>query len=466
MQLFGWTIARTSVLQKQIGLSGVANSRGGWLPILRESFPGAWQQNIAIDRNLVLTHHAVFSCMSLIASDISKLRMRLVERDQHGIWTETTNPAYTPVLRRPNGVQNRIQFWESWMLSKLSSGNCYVLKTRDERGVVVGLHVLDPNRVQPLVSPDGEVFYRLSTDNISALEADITVPSREVIHDRFNCLYHPLIGLSPIVAAALAATQGLNIQRDAATFFANGATPSGVLSAPGSIDDTTARRLKAHWEERFTGDNVGKVAVLGDGLKFEQMRLKSTDAQLIEQLRWTVDVVCSTFHVPPYKIGIGQMPSYNNIQALNVEYYSQALQILIESAELAMDEGLAVKDPQGTEFDLSDLLRMDTVTQTTAARDAVAAGIMSPNEARFRLNLVPVEGGDSPLSQQQNWPLESLADRPPPGSEPAPDSTDEVEDPEPEESEPEETEDDSEEMAFFAAFANGFKGEGLSICAM
>jgi phage portal protein BeeE len=31
----------------------------------------------------------------------------------------------------------------------------------------------------------------------------VIVPAREIIHDRFNCLFHPLVGISPLYAAAL-----------------------------------------------------------------------------------------------------------------------------------------------------------------------------------------------------------------------------------------------------------------------
>jgi HK97 family phage portal protein len=271
--------------------------------------------------------------------------------------------------------------------------------------------VLDPTRVQPLVTEDGEVYYQLSSDNISGLRTQVTVPATEIIHDRMNCLFHPLVGLSPIMAAALAATQGMNIQRDATQFFGNRSMPGGVLTAPGKISDETAARLKASWEVRFTGDNVGKVAVLGDGLTFEALRVTASDAQVVEQLRWTSEVVCSVFHVPLYKIGIGPMPAYNNVQALNTEYYSQALQMLIESAELAMDEGLKTGEGLGTEFDICDLLRMDEMTQINVAKEGVGAGIMKPNEARRRLNLKPVEGGDTPYLQQQNYSLAALNKR-------------------------------------------------------
>jgi phage portal protein BeeE len=54
---------------------------------------------------------------------------------------------------------------------------------------------------------------------------------------------------------------------------------------------------------------------------------------------------------------------------------------------------------------------MDTVTQVTAIRDAVGAGVMTPNEGRGKLDLKPVTGGASPYLQQQNYSLEALAKR-------------------------------------------------------
>src|SRR5690606_10160998 len=116
------------------------------------------------------------------------------------------------------------------------------------------------------------------------------------------------------------------------------------------------KRLKEYWDANFSGKNSGKVAVLGDGLKYEAMRAKATDSQLIEQLKWSGEVVCSTYHVPPYKIGLGPMPTANNVQSLNVEYYSQCLQVLIEAIELCLDEGLGTGENLGTEFDTENLL--------------------------------------------------------------------------------------------------------------
>lgn len=406
MRILGFDIKRT---EKAKDLSSVTENRGGWFRIL-ESFAGAWQQNVEIDFDSVLSFHAVYACITLIASDIAKLQVRLMQL-QGKIWEETINPAYSPVLRKPNKYQTRIQFFEYYFLSKLMRGNVYVLKQRDRRNVVVGLYILDPNRVRPMVSEKGEVFYQLMSDNLSEITEDtILVPAREIIHDRFNCLFHPLVGTSPIFACGLAAIHGLNIQKNSTKFFENRAVPSGMLLAPGAISDETAQRLKEKWEQGYSGTTgAGKIAVLGDGLKFEPMTMTSVDAQLIEQLRWTAQVVCSVFHVPPYKIGIGDMPAVKNVQALNVEYYSQALQSLIEAAELCLDEGLSVGETLGIDFNIDGLLRMDSVTQMEVIDKG--KNVMTPNEARQRINLGPKPGGESVYRQQQDYSLEALAKR-------------------------------------------------------
>lgn len=143
---------------KKDALATVPGSGGGWFPWqVFEPFTGAWQRNIEWKRETVLSHHAVFACSTLISSDISKLPVRLVRRDSDDIWKVIPFGEYD-VLRRPNTYQNRIQFFESWILSKVTRGNTYVLKVR-RNGRVVQLKVLSPDLVLPLVSDDGTVFY-------------------------------------------------------------------------------------------------------------------------------------------------------------------------------------------------------------------------------------------------------------------------------------------------------------------
>jgi HK97 family phage portal protein len=410
MRLFGFEITR----KKDVPANWSSpSSRGGWWPLVREPFAGAWQRNLEISTADVLTFYAVYACVSLIASDISKLRVKLVQRDANGIWQEIENPAFSPVLQKPNHFQTRIAFVEQWVTSKLIHGNTYVLKQRDNRNIVVAMYVLDPQRVRPLVAPNGDVYYSLSQDNLTQVENDqIVVPASEIIHDVMVPLYHPLCGVSPLSACGLPATQGLRIQRNSTSFFTNGSQPGGILTAPGPIGTEDAQEIRRHWETEYSGDNAGKVAVLGNGLKYEAMTVNATDAQLIEQLKLTAENVCSAYHVPAYMVGVAATPAYNNVEALNLQYYSQCLQNPIEKIELLLDEGLRLPKGMGTEFDLDDLLRMDTASLIKATAESIGGGGMSPNESRRRfLNLPPVVGGETPSLQQQNFSLSALAKR-------------------------------------------------------
>lgn len=439
MKLFGFEITRAKKALNQ-------PYDRGWTTIW-ESYAGAWQQNVTVDVTAVPSHPIVWSCATLIAGDIGKLALRLM-RKRGQIWVEEENPAYSPVLRRPNGYQLRQSFVEHWMLSKLFRGNSYALKERDARGVVRALHVLHPDDVQPLIAPSGDVFYQLRSNDLAKLGKDIpAAPASEIIHDRWNCLYHPLLGVSPIYAAGVAATAGLKIGENATNFFGNQARPNGILTAPGQIADETAKRLKEHWETEYGGSNAGKkVAVLGDGLKWEPLTMTAVDAELVKQAEMTDKAICAAFHVPGHKVGVGPMPTHDNIEAFELQYYGQCLQPLIESFEAHLDDGLSLASDLCTEFDLEGLLRMDTPRKVDAAQKMVGAGFLSPNEARERFGLTPVTGGDTPYMQQQNYSLEALAKR---------DAKDPLADPGPNPQsatpEVEENEDDEDvEMAFAA----------------
>ena len=421
MKLFGLELFTK---RAPVGATSPARGSGGWGPMIQEPFTGAWQQNVEWRAQDVLAYHAVFACVSRISQDVGKLRIKLVQQDKYGIWNEANSPAFSPVLRKPNRYQNHIQFKEHWMASKLTTGNTLALKERDARGVVVALYVLDWNCVIPLVAPDGSVYYQLKKNELAGLGTDeIVVPASEVIHDRMNCLFHPLVGISPIYACGMSASQGQALQKDATNFATNGSSPGGFLTSPNKISDETARRLKTLFDTGYTGENRGKVAALGDGLKFEPVRMSASDAKVVEQLRMTAEIVCSTFHVPAYKVGVGPVPTYNGSEALGQMYYEDCLQSYIEAMECCLDEGLGmIPAGYGCELDLDGLIRMDTQSKIDSLVKLTGAGIKKINEARSSIGDQPVEGGDTPYLQVQNYALSALAKRdaaaPPEGAPP------------------------------------------------
>jgi HK97 family phage portal protein len=394
-----------------------ALSPRSWWPLIRESFAGAWQRNITVKGDELLAYPTLYACLNRIATDIGKLPFKLMQLQPDGLWQVRPNPAYDPVLRKPNHYQTQSQFRISWVLSRLIQGNTYVLKQRDASGAVRKLYVLNPFQVRPMVSESGDVFYEVWGGNwnglnslIPGLTDTVMIPAREIIHDRLNTFWHPLIGIPPLCAAYWPTVKNMKILRSAAEFFDNAAMPAGILTAPGELSNETADRLSAYFNENFTGDKAGNIAVVGDGLKFEAFSVRSVDSQMVEQLQYSDRQICQPFGIQPYKVGIGEIPAGMDVDDINQLYYSDALQGPIESIEELMADGLGMSGADivqtwGVELDLEPLLRMDQAKLVEVEAKKVAGKIKTPNEARRVFGLPAIDGGDAIYGQQQDIPL-------------------------------------------------------------
>jgi len=410
MQLFGFDITRRKAI------SPVFDWRNGWR-VISEPFSGAWQRNQSETAGAVISYPALYACLNRISPGVGKLPFQLRRADEQGIWQPVNNPDYSPVLRKPNNYQTAQQFRESWILSKLQHGNTYVLKGRDDRGVVNRLYILDASRVQPMVADNGDVYYQIHYSTSQNLLPEnypgelLMIPAYEIIHDRMNALHHPLIGVPPLAAAHWPAVKNLKILKNAAEFFGNGAQPGGILTAPAGMSETDANSLKTYWDENFTGENRGKVAVIGADMKYTSFAFKAVDSQMVEQMRYSDEQICQPFGVPPYKLGIGAIPGGLKVDDLNQLYYSDALQAHIESMEYLLDEGLGISPPLGVELDLEPLLRMDEGKRAEVESKLVGGKIKRPDEARRKFGLGPTAGGDTLWGQHQDYPLGVLRDR-------------------------------------------------------
>ena len=389
-----------------------ARNAGTWNSLfVQEPSLGAWQENKEITREDMTAFYAVFACISLISKDIGKMPV-LLKKKKEGVLVDALTPKeLVRVFRKPNHYQNWQQFNEQWTQSLLLRGNTYVFKMRDAFGELYRLVILNPDLVMTLVDDNGEIFYQLSNDRLTQTD-NVIIPASEIIHDRINALYHPLIGLTPIMACALASEQGISILRNSKNFFANGSRPGGVIEVPGPLDAEKAKDIKTKWDINYGGANVGKTGLLSDGAKYVSIGMKATDSQLIEQLNMSARIVCTAFNVPPFKIGVTDVQGATKVSDLNEIYYSDCLQSYIEARENLLDEGLSLQDYNIEAFlDLDVLIRMDSTSKIAYFKDGISAGIFSPNEARQKLGYLPVTGGESPMIQQQNYSLEALSKR-------------------------------------------------------
>lgn len=420
-------------------IAGGANWFGGNpLPPLshgyvHEPYSGAWQQNASCGAPGGM-FSAVYACVQTISGDIAKLQPRIRRRLPDGQKvTHDMHPA-ARALWYPNNYQTRVDFWGQFMAGALFTGNSYAYLVRDERGVIASMHLLDPRKVTPLIAADGSIFYSIAETPLAQLTGENTVPARYILHHRLLSLTHPLVGLSPWVAAGISAGTGSQIQANSSAFFSNMSRPSGMLIVPGRVDEPQLTRLRTDWDQNFKLGNTGRTAILEQGMKWEPMTMTAVDAQLIEQLRWSVEDVARVFRVPLYMLTDASKISFKNAEQLARNYYSQTLQYHIEAIEARIDDAFDLAEDVYCEFDLSTLLRMEFDSRVAAYQTAINCGVLTINEARALEELPPKEGGDEPLVQMQYVPLSMAGTKtpsaPPAPIEPEPEPEDDAEEPE------------------------------------
>jgi HK97 family phage portal protein len=409
MKIFGLEIRRTKALAPSSASPIPYNGRG-WRTIF-EPFSGAWQQNMEETVTTLNTYPTTYAAISRISADIGMLQFQLIESDDDGIYRPVKNSAYSSVLRKQNSFQTQNQFRESWASSKLLQGNTYVLKSRDSRGVVNGLFVIDPEMVTPMITPSGQVFYQIQSNQINNLgripSEGITLPASEIIHDRAVCMFHPLVGISPLAAAYLPTLKNTKILKRGIEEYGT-KRPFGILTGPAAMSDDDATKAAEWFNKHWPGFDV---AAIGADLSFTPFAGKATDSQMVEQMKYSDEQICQAFGVPPFKISIGAMPSGMTVDQLNLLYYTNALQPLIEHMELLLTEGLGISDPLSVHLDTSLLLRMDEKTKVDIAAKEVASMLATPNEGRRMRNRSRAAGGDVLFGQMQDIPLSLLAGR-------------------------------------------------------
>lgn len=423
LKVFGRELEFT--LKAAAPLSPLTMSGGGWRTIVDEPYTGAWQKNDPITTESALANPSVFGCVSAISADIGKIAPPLLlQRDDQGFWAETSNSAYTPVLRTPNSYQTAQQFTEQVVLSLLLYGNAYQLKHRDLRGVVDALYVLDPARVKVLTAPDGSVYYECQSNDLAGMpEASqpIVIPAHEMIHARINCFFHPLMGLSPLYAVAGAVSQAQAIQTSSSAFFAGGGRSPFAIVAPTKLDPVSAERTK----EQALKFKTSGTMILELGMQIVPMPTTAADSQLIAQLGWTEETIAKAFRFPISLLNSAKQPPYANAEASQLQYKA-CLEPYMISITNGWTTGLELPLSLKVEFDDTLLSWMDTATRTAAAQKAIVSG-MSPNEVRATFyDLPPVPGGELPYLQQQNWPVASLAERQEPANTLAAEPVEEV----------------------------------------
>lgn len=320
----------------------------------------------------------------------------------------TTSPA-SRLLKYPNLYQTFDQFIYNVVAQMLFEGECIAIIVRDNRSAPVSLHICPKGTASPQMNPEtGEIFYSIGSNPMLPDTTDYIVPARDIIHFRQHTPRHPLIGESPIKAAALAVGINVALSQTQAAFFNNMNRPSGILSTETVLTKEQMIRLREAFDEQSKDWAKGKMPILGGGLKFEQMSVNSVDAQLIESQRMSMEDIARVFGVPLPIIGDLSKATLSNVEQLISMWLSISLGSLLENLERSLDKAFDLGADQYIELDVQALLRTDFMGRVEGLTKGVQGGLYTPNEAREKEGLQPVDSGDMPYLQAQMTPINLL----------------------------------------------------------
>ena len=357
---------------------------------------------------------AVYACVRILAEAIAGLPVHLYRYTENGGKEKAIDhPLYTILHDEPNPEMSSFVFRETLMTHLLLWGNAYAQIIRNGKGEVVALYPLMPNKMTVDRDEHGQLYYSYQRSNDEAIpeSGKVILKSSDVLHIP-GLGFDGLVGYSPIAMAKNAIGMAIACEEYGAKFYANGASPGGVLEHPGTIKDP--QKVREAWQSQFGGSqNSGKVAVLEEGMKYTPISISPNEAQFLETRKFQINEIARIFRVPPHMVGDLEKSSFSNIEQMSLEFVKYTLDPWVIRWEQALTRTLLTPDEKATYFikyNVEGLLRGDYQSRMNGYATARQNGGMSANDIREleTLDRIPAEeGGDLYLINGNMLPMGS-----------------------------------------------------------
>ena len=366
-------------------------------------FFGGTTAGKAVNEHTAMQMTAVYSCVRILAETLAGLPLHVYKyNDTGGKEKYLRHPLYKLLHDEPNPEMTSFTFRETLMIHLLLWGNAYAQIIRNARGEVIALYPLMPNKMSVDRDKNGRLFYlyQRSIEDAPTLGKDnlVYLDPSEVLHIP-GLGFDGLVGYSPIAMAKNAVGLAMATEEYGAKFFANGATPGGVLEHPGTIKDP--QKIKESWNAAYQGSaNSHRVAVLEEGMKYQQIGVPPEQAQFLETRKFQINEIARIFRIPPHMLADLEKSSFSNIEQQSLEFVKYTLDPWVVRWEQTMCRSLLRESEKPTvfiKFNVDGLLRGDYASRMNGYATARQNGWMSTNDIRELENLdkIPAElGGD------------------------------------------------------------------------
>ena len=349
---------------------------------------------------------AVYACVRILAEAVASLPLHVYEyQDDGGKKLVHDHPLYYLLHDEPNPEMTSFVFRETLMSHLLIWGNAYAQIIRDGAGRVLGLYPLLPDKMEVQRDDKGNIYYvysRNSDENPMFKEyGNIKLKAEDVLHI-------PGLGFDGLIAVGMT----LACEEYGASFFANGANPGGVLEHPGVLKDPS--KVRESWNSVYRGvSNAHKIAVLEEGMKYQQIGIPPEEAQFLETRKFQINEIARLYRIPPHMVGDLDKSSFSNIEQQSLEFVKYTLDPWVIRWEQSLQRSLLLPGEKGKYFiklNVDGLLRGDYQSRMNGYAVGRQNGWFSANDIREMENMNPIpdeEGGNLYLI---NGAMTKLAD--------------------------------------------------------
>jgi len=365
------------------------------------------------------SNSAVFACLSAIATAYPEASPRVYRVTDPGDKEEIPDHPLKLLLDKPNPQISRENMWHYVQWCKHVTGNAYWRKIRSAGRNVVELWPISPTRIQPVTTREDAargIFISWYAYTFDPSQDPEMVPPEDIVHFRLGLDDKDLrVGASPLARLVREVAGDEEAHKWQTSMLENGGTIGMLVEVPetSSISTEGAEQLKLDLQERFSGNNRGKVGVLTAGATAKPYGFSPEQMDMKALHRIPEERIAAVLRVPAIIAGLGaglDRSTYSNFREAR-EMFSEMCMLPLYSfdaatlnmqllPEFSSDRALSVG------FDLTDLRAMqeDEDAKWKRLNEAVKTGWVRPNEARTDVGLPPdMDELERPQSMQPQF---------------------------------------------------------------
>lgn len=333
---------------------------------------------VRVSEQSALNISTVYQCVRYISDAIAQIPLALYKEVATGKEKAIDHPLYRILHRAPNPLIPAFVFKKTLQAHLLIWGNAFAEIERNNAGNVIALWPLLPNCMRMQLF-NGRLFYYYTTPE--GREVQLT----DVLHLR-GLSSDGLVGYSPIAIHREKLGLARASEEYRARFFANDATPGGVLHHPGQLSQAAHDRLKSSWADRHEGlSNRSRVAILEEGMKWQDVGILPKDAEFIAGEKFTKADIAAIYGVPPYKIGLLEpgTVSFASVEQQSIDSVVDCIAPWVVCWENSLDLALLTPAEQQiffTKFSMQGLLRGDSASRAAFYAQLFDRGVLSIND--------------------------------------------------------------------------------------